>query len=154
MTDFRPSGFSVYARTVTVPIPTAPKEETHRRVSPLGIPLCRQGGWTTPLEPPIITAISSGTSPSACYRRGFRSSACIPWFIPHSLMVPLHAKGINQYATPNINRADREFESVPPTFPVGLSMKRLRQKASLRGGRCQLRQQMTEGVPYISRSAP
>ena len=107
-----------------------------------------------PLESPIITAISSGTSPSACYRRGFHSSACIPWFIPHSLMVPLHAEGINQYATPNINRADREFESVPPTFPVGLSMKRLRQKASLRGGRCQLRQQMTEGVPYISRSAP
>ena len=44
--------------------------------------------------------------------------------------------GINQYATPNGDRADREFKAVPPTFPVGISMKRLRQKASLRGGRC------------------
>ena len=49
--------------------------------------------------------------------------------------MPLPIEGINQYAMPNSNRADREFEAVPPTFPVEISMKRLRQKASLRGGR-------------------
>ena len=108
-----------------------PKEETHRRVSPLGIPLCRQGGWITPLEPPIITAgnlicIAVRLLPPGLPQFGLHSVV-----YSYRLAKTRHAEGINQYATPNRNREDREFNAVPPTFPVGISMQRLRQKASL-----------------------
>ena len=99
---------------------------------PFGIPHYHRG---------LLRCIATELFPSRFPQFGLHSVV-----YSYNATVPRSMVGINQYATPNRNIEDRDSDAVPAVLLAEIAMKRSSSKASLRGGRCHLRQQMTEGV--------